>query len=41
MVQNLVQVLLGVSDGHPLQNPGSVVSVLEAGSDILTLGFDG
>ena len=40
MIQDLVQVLLGLSDGHSLQDSGCVVSVLEAGSNVLPLGLD-
>lgn len=41
VVEDLVEVLLGSLDGHALQHSSGVVGVLEAGSDVASLGENG
>lgn len=39
--EDLVQVFLGSDQVHSLEDTGSVVGILEVGSDIVTLGLNG
>lgn len=41
MLEDLVEIFLSNIQGHTLESTGSVVGVLEVGSDIVTLGLNG